>query len=161
MSNIFQNRLSTSLSPAQVTAAKTDLTNIGNSLTMLIGLTVEERQSIPKIAENNLNFVLDCKTLMANNPTLVPAYMNTAELVKDITLFQQLDELESLTSQLYEKIRDTHMLAGSEAYITCLAFYRMVEAAAMAGVPGADAVYDQLKVRFANQGGAAPAPPTE
>jgi hypothetical protein len=63
---------------------------------------------------------------------------------------------------LSEKISDTQMLAGSEAYITSLAAYRMFEGAAKAGMAGADSVYDELKQHFAGQGGSGekPAAPT-
>ena len=57
--------------------------------------------------------------------------------------------------QLLEKIEDTQLLAGSEAYVSGLAFYKLVSAAAEAGVPGADAVSDLLRARFAGQGGTA------
>ena len=51
-----------------------------------------------------------------------------------------------------ERISDTQVLAGSEAYVSALAAYRNFEAAAYAGIPGADTVYDLLRTRFANQG---------
>lgn len=41
------------------------------------------------------------------------------------------------------------MLAGSEAYISSLTSYRMFGAAASAGVPGADSIYETLKARLA------------
>lgn len=44
------------------------------------------------------------------------------------------------------------MLAGSEAYITALTAYRLLQSAAQDGVPGADTLYDRLKDRFAEQG---------
>ena len=72
-----------------------------------------------------------------------------------MTLFAQLDELNTLVNQLGERINDTQLLAGSEAYVSALAAYRNFEAAASAGVSGADTIYDLLKSRFANQGGAA------
>ena len=49
--------------------------------------------------------------------------------------------MELLAMQLTEKIRDTRMLCGSEAYVSSLSAYRFFEAAALAGVAGADAVY--------------------
>jgi hypothetical protein len=44
-------------------------------------------------------------------------------------------------------------LAGSEAYIGGLSTYKLIASAADAGVPGADAIFSQLKQRFAGQGG--------
>jgi hypothetical protein len=40
------------------------------------------------------------------------------------------------------------MLAGSEAYQAALVFYKSVKMAAAHDVPGAKAVYEELKTRF-------------
>ncbi|UPT69585.1 MAG: hypothetical protein M0D53_10425 [Flavobacterium sp. JAD_PAG50586_2] len=55
--------------------------------------------------------------------------------------------------QTLEKLQDTQLLAGSEAYASGLTIYKLFGSAADAGIPGADAIYDQLKQRFAGQGG--------
>ena len=102
---------------------------------------------------NNKIFVEDAITAMDNNPTFLPSYFNVAELKKDLTLYQQLDPLFVEINKLAEKIDDTQMLAGSEAFITALAAYRNFEAAAKAGIPGADTIYELLKARFSGQGG--------
>ena len=89
---------------------------------------------------------------METNPSFLPAYFSVAELKKDLTLYQQLDPLLLEINKLAEKIDDTQMLAGSEAYVTALAAYRNFEAAAKAGIQGADTIYELLKARFAGQG---------
>ncbi len=76
----------------------------------------------------------------------------------DLALFNQIDELLVLSRQLQEKLEDTQMLAGSEAYVTSLTAYKLFGAAADAGIAGADSIHDQLKQRFTNNGGAADQP---
>lgn len=49
---------------------------------------------------------------------------------------------------MLEKLEDTQILAGSEAYVSALTGYKLFGAAADAGLPGADAIYDSLKTRF-------------
>ena len=56
-------------------------------------------------------------------------------------------------SQILEKINDTQLLAGSEAYTSALTVYKLFGSAADAGIPGTDTIYDLLKQRFAGQGG--------
>ena len=90
--------------------------------------------------------------MAANNPHLVPSFVDSTEMRKDLVLYKQLDEVHNLMEQLQEKIRDTQTLAGSEAYSSALMTYRLVQMAAEAGVPGADSAYDQLRQRFAGQG---------
>ncbi|MBL7702971.1 MAG: hypothetical protein JNM14_12025 [Ferruginibacter sp.] len=128
----------------------------------LIGLTTEERIALPKINESNKVFVGDSINALVNNAAILPAYLNANEIKTDLTLYEQLDELEGLALQLVEKIQDTRMLCGSEAYASSLAAYRLFEAAATAGLPGTDSIYNALKQRFAGQGptgGTTPTPP--
>ena len=158
MANITNNRLSITMTAAQITAVKTAIQTIQTNMPFLLGLTMEERSSLPKINVANKAVTEDAINAMVNNPTLLPAYFNVAEMQKDMTLFAQLDELNILINQLAERVSDTQMLAGSEAYVSALAAYRNFEAAANAGVSGADTIYDLLKSRFANQGGTTPPP---
>lgn len=146
------NRLSVTLTETQMQNVKAAFATIYAELPFLIGLTAEERQSIPKINDSNKTFTEDGANVAANNGSFLPGYFNSGDVVMDITLFQQLDEIFLLSDQLNEKIFDTRMLAGSEAYVNALTIYRLVEAAAKAGVPGADAAYELLKQRFNEQG---------
>jgi hypothetical protein len=50
--------------------------------------------------------------------------------------------------QLKENIDDTELIAGSEAYQEALMFYNNVKLSAGQDVPGAKAVYEELKKRF-------------
>ena len=157
--NITINRLNTVMPAADIDEVKGLIKNIYGKMPFLIGLTTDERVTLPKISENNKVFVGDSINALANNAPMLPSYLNVADIKSDLTLYEQLDELEMLALQLVEKIQDTRMLSGSEAYISSLAAYRLFEAAASAGIPGADAVYDALKQRFAGQGPSAPTPP--
>lgn len=152
MSNLFENRLNEILNDGQINQIRDGYSMVKDGIPFAIGLNTEERQTLPKMASSNINFVMDCRNAMEDNANILPAYMTPDNLRMDLTLFQQLDPLVQLAQQSYERLRDTQMLAGSEAYVAALAFYRMVEAAAKAGLPGIDAVYDQLKERFAGQG---------
>jgi hypothetical protein len=157
--NITINRLNTVMKDAEITAVKNLIKDIYGNMPFLIGLTTDERVTLPKISENNKVFVGDSINALANNAPMLPSYLNVADIKSDLTLYEQLDELEGLALQLVEKIQDTRMLCGSEAYASSLTAYRLFEAAASAGIPGADAVYDALKQRFAGQGGTGPTPP--
>lgn len=137
---------------ADIADVKKSITDIYGKMPFLIGLTTDERVTLPKISENNKVFVGDSINALANNAPMLPSYLNVADIKSDLTLYEQLDELEMLALQLVEKIQDTRMLCGSEAYVSSLTAYRLFEAAASAGIPGADAIYDALKQRFAGQG---------
>lgn len=159
MSNINDNRLDVTLAPQEITQINAAITNIEVLMPFLTGLTIEERVAIPKINVANKAFTEDAINIAVNNPTFFPGYLNPAEMQKDLALFSQLDALATSMRRVVEKMEDTLMLAGSEAYISALAVYRSLGAAAKAGVPGADSLYDQLRARFAEQGGNNPPPP--
>lgn len=150
--NITINRLNFVMPNADIADVKKSITDIYGKMPFLIGLTTDERVTLPKISENNKVFVGDSINALANNAPMLPSYLNVADIKSDLTLYEQLDELEMLALQLVEKIQDTRMLCGSEAYVSSLTAYRLFEAAASAGIPGADAIYDALKQRFAGQG---------
>ncbi len=160
MSNTFSNRVSASLAAAAITNIKTAIATIKTNMPFLVGLTVQERINIPKISEANRVFTADGLNAVANNANMLPAYFNAAELKLDYELYVALDEINLLLAQLSELVNDTQMLAGSEAYISALTAYRLFAAAALAGVPGADAVYDALAQRFKGQGGSGETPAT-
>ena len=157
--NITINRLNTVMPDADIAEVKGFIKNIYGKMPFLIGLTNDERVTLPKISENNKVFVGDSINAVVNNAPMLPSYLNVADIKSDLTLYEQLDELEMLALQLVEKIQDTRMLCGSVAYVSSLAAYRLFEAAAMAGIPGADAIYDALKQRFAGQGPTGNTPP--
>ena len=159
MSNLTNNRLNITATAAQITAVKAALQTINTNLPFLIGLTTDERSSLPAINVINKTFTEDAINAGVNNPTLIPSYVSVANMDNDLTLFTQLDEIVGIVNQLREKLEDTRQLAGGESYVSALTLYKLFGSAADAGVPGADAIVTQLKARFANQGGAA-TPPT-
>jgi hypothetical protein len=160
MSNLTNNRINVTATAAQLTGVKTAIQSINTNLPFLVGLTTDERIALPAINVNNKAFTEDAINAMVNNPTLMPSYLSITNMQNDLTLFTQLDELILIVKQLLERLEDTQLLAGSEAYVTALAAYRAIGGAADAGVPGADTIYNQLKTRFANQGAGTSTPST-
>lgn len=154
MSNLTNNRVNTVISAADATALRAAFTTINTILAPYIhSLTVEERQRLPKIQSNNKTFTEDAITGAQANPQYLPAYFPVADMLTDLTYHNQLDEFVLLAETLWENLRDTQILAGSEAYSAGLIFYGLVKAAAKAGQPGADTIYNMLKERFSGQGG--------
>lgn len=152
MSNISNNRISASMSPEDFNAVKQAIQEIGNRMPFLLGLTLEERKKLPKISRMNKLFVEDSIDVARESPGMLPTYLPPEEISKDFVLFKQLDEILFPLALLYEKVRDTQILAGSEAYQSSLVMYRLVRIAAEAGMPGMDTAYARLKVRFEGQG---------
>lgn len=154
--NATTNRLSLTLGNEKRSKINDLLTQLNTELDFAIGLTSEERQTLPKMNDGNQPFVEDALNGAQQNLDIFPAYVKLGELQKDYDLFMELGPLVMRLLQLGEKLLDTQILAGSEAYVTALMIYRLADSAAKAGLPGADALYQQLRKRFAGQGTPAP-----
>lgn len=160
MSNLTNNRINTVISDADLGKVNDALDTIETTLSFLIGLTVDERIQLPKINVANKSFTQDAINAVVTNETMLPAYLDKTTMQNDMTLYNQLDKIAGRMRQVVEKIDDTQMLAGSEAYVAALTAYKLFAAAAAAGIAGSDAVYDTLRERFAGQGGSGATPPT-
>ena len=83
---------------------------------------------------------------------MLPAYVNVPEMLKDFDLYRFLEQVLQPIAQLYEKVRDTQILAGSEAYTIALVAYKQFQIAVASGMPGMDTIVAQLSERFSGQG---------
>ena len=153
MGNLTNNRINLSMTAAQVTGVKTAFTAIQTNTPFAVSLTTDERILLPKIDVSNKAFTEDAINAAVNNAAMLPGYFNTASMQTDLVLFSQLDELLGIARQIVERLEDTLILAGSESYVAALTSYKLFISAADAGVVGADAIVDQLKKRFLNNGG--------
>ena len=148
MSNLTNNRIDTVMTPAQVTDVKNAITAFNTAISFSVSLTAEERMTLPKISVANKSFTEDAINALDNNVAIFPAYLNVGQMQNDLKLYQQLDELATILRQTLERIEDTRILAGSEAYVAALSVYKLAGAAASAGVEGTDTIYEQLRERF-------------
>ncbi|MBC7523980.1 MAG: hypothetical protein H7239_06040 [Flavobacterium sp.] len=153
MSNLTQNRLNVTLTPANMTAIKVAIDTVATQLPAG-SLTDEERGSFRAIDVNNKVFVEDVITEMAiSGAGIIPPFLSAAIIQTDFTLFGQLDSIESNLLGVLRRVTDLKRICGSEGYDNGLAVYKIYEAAAMAGIPGAKESYEKLRQRFEGQGG--------
>ena len=136
--------------PEQViTQVHTQLTAILSQLRDYVTpLTPQERHSLLKMGDKSLAFVEKAHDYAVDNPSLVPSFLDMADFEKDWQDAHGLWNVLNLGKQLVELLDDTVMSAGSEAYHAALAVYHNTQAAAKQDVPGAKAVYEDLKTRF-------------
>ena len=159
MANFTNNRLNIVATEAQITAAKNSLVQFDAQFPFLIGLTVEEKTTLPAINVDNKIFTEDAINAAVNNMDMLPGYLSVSGVQTDMKLFNQLDELVPMVRKQLEKLEDTRFLAGSEAYTTALMIYKLFGAAAESGIPGADAIVAQLRERFTSNGNTPNNPP--
>src|SRR5690606_15490679 len=128
------------------------LTHVNQARTLLApyltALTPEQRKTLPKMADKSVAFVSKALQYAESNPEFAPAYLHVPDLQIDVKAVQDLTTVEQPAEILVSQLSDTIMLSGSEAYVAALMYYNSVKRAADTSIPGAKAIYDDLKVRF-------------
>lgn len=114
----------------------------------IVNLTPYKRRELPKMGDKTLAFVEKSYEFAGQNPEFRPSYLNMEAFKIDIEDAVGLRVLQNTCKQLLQSIDDTSLLGGSEAYQQALIFYNSVKYAASQDVPGAKAVYEDLKTRF-------------
>lgn len=114
----------------------------------VLPLTPEERRNLPKMGDKTLSFVEKSYDYALQNTALRPPYLDMQAFEIDKSDATGLRTLNNASRQLEEYIDDTEMLAGSEAYQAALVFYNAVKLQAQQDIPGAKAVYEELKKYF-------------
>jgi hypothetical protein len=114
----------------------------------LVALTPAERHGLPKMGQKTLIFVEKSHDYAKRNPNIVPPFLDMKEFDEDFADAHGLWGLLNSVRQLEEGLDDTEMAAGSEAFKSSLAVYNCAKTAAKMDVPGAKAIYEELKTRF-------------
>jgi hypothetical protein len=111
-------------------------------------LTPKEKMALPKMSDGTLPFVTKTLDYSITDSQFVPPYVDATELQRDFKAVQDLTPVLRAVEKLHNSLNDTITLAGSEAYVTALAYYNSVKLGAKLDVPNAKAVYSDLKIRF-------------
>lgn len=143
-----ENRISAALAEQEVENIRSMVQQMDYSMPFLKNLTPMERHALPKSADKTVSFLGKSLDHSQHNPQFVPSFLDVYEFDKDVNLSETLLSIARPMRALLEKIEDTAMLASSEAYVAALLFYQSVKTAAKMGIPGAQAIYDDLKGRF-------------
>jgi hypothetical protein len=114
----------------------------------MLSLTAAERREMLKMGEKTLSFVEKAFDFARQNPQFVPSYLDMDAFGADFADAHSLWTIINSVRQTQEALDDTQMVAGSEAYQAALKFYNAVKLLAAQGVPGAKAIYEELKKRF-------------
>lgn len=145
-------RISVSIPAADMAKLETAIGTLKTVLTpYLYPLTPEERQDVVKMGDRSVAFLTKVEEYGAATPAFVPAFVRFPDLQEDIKATADLGTLLRPLQQLVTDLESTMMQTGGEAYLDALSIYRNIQSAAKANAPGAQAAYEDLKVRFAKQ----------
>ncbi|MBK8805510.1 MAG: hypothetical protein IPO21_02210 [Bacteroidales bacterium] len=144
----MENKISVTINAETTKVILDAIKTIEDNLPFLINLSVEDRKNLPKMGDKTVAFVTKALEYSKQNKDVVPSFLDVAEFEKDVDVVTNLSRVLVPLHQLAEKIDDTTMLGGSEAYTAALVFYSAVKGAAKAGVPGMKTIYNELQARF-------------
>jgi hypothetical protein len=143
------NRISASFSQSDRLAVMQAIATIREKLPFLVGLTIEERKSLPKLGDKSRAFVARALEVGTQNPDFLPRSFDLYEMRRDVELFEALYPVLLSLTQLQELVDDTVMAVGSEAYAAGLIVYNYAKASGKG--TGLDAVVDEMGRRFARK----------
>jgi hypothetical protein len=142
------NRISIELTDDMVAEVRTLLETVESKLPFLLSLTTDEREQYPHLNRDNELFVEETIRAAKQHEAVLPDYIDTEEMEKDLLLFQQLSRIMVRLNHLHEKVKDTMHIAGAEALGTALVTNNMFQIASKMGVAGMDKVSDRLTEFF-------------
>ena len=112
-------------------------------------LTEDQRASVIKVGDRKFTCVTKTFAYTKTNSEFVPSYLNINDFETDMKDADGHPEIVTLINQLFNYFDDTKLAARSEAYSASLYYYGNVQQAASVNLPGAKAIYDDLKQYFA------------
>jgi hypothetical protein len=148
----METRISISINEEALAKIDKAIETITQNLPELINLSSDERHTLPKIGDKSVTFVNKNLDYAKQNPMIVPGYLSLKEFEMDAVAVATIRKVMSPLEQLLEKLDDTNLLAGSEAYTAALIFYNAVKCGAKAGVPGMKKIFEDLQTCFPGRG---------
>jgi len=142
------NELSVEITQEKDTAVQQLLDNLQAELDFLRDLSIKDRMRLVKMGRANVDFVGRGYRHADGNPEFLPSYMTLEEFKKDVDAAEWLRRLEKRLFMLLDKVKDTALLAESEAFKSARLYYNSVKAAARAGKTEAEPIARDLAIHY-------------
>ncbi len=146
--NTSDNSVTITLSADDKAAILADIAALSTKLNFLVGLTNDQRRQMLKLGEKSVGFDEKCASYMASRPELIPSFVDMTALAAARAARTDLGDIMRALGELAQRADDTDMVLAHEVFLPELSYYHSVQQAAKHGVPGAQAIYDDLSQRF-------------
>jgi hypothetical protein len=144
-----KNLLSYQMTVEEKDALKQDIDSLAQKVSAFaINLSPEDRKRLSIMGNKSVAFVSQALQYAREYPEYIPPYLDVAEFEKDYQFSVDLRELLKVAEPVLEKLSDTFLLAGVEAFTQARSFYDSVKAAAKSDAPGTDTLVAELKKRY-------------
>lgn len=145
----MENRVHIEIADADMTAIQDAIAVLHTKLSPILKtLDNQERRELPKMGDSTEPFVEKTIDYAKTNPQFLPPYVQVGDMEVDFGSVQSLNSVVRPLRQLMGGLEDTIMLAGSEAYVAALSYYNSVKMGQKMNMPGAEAIYTDLRKRF-------------
>tara|TARA_R110002020_G_scaffold70934_1_gene183740 strand:+ start:219 stop:695 length:477 start_codon:yes stop_codon:yes gene_type:complete len=149
----MENLISIVIPEADIQKVRMDIKDIQTTMgPYFTSLTKGRAKRLTKMADATLPFVEKAAEFASTDPQFNPPFLEVDEMKKDLDAYKQLKPFMTALEQLLDEFKYTISLTGAEAYDQARIYYNSVKYAAKMGVPGAQAIYDELRKRFESQG---------
>ncbi|MFP4620168.1 MAG: hypothetical protein ACLFM7_02580 [Bacteroidales bacterium] len=118
----------------------------------LVNLKPEDIKNMVHMGNRNMGFVIKAREIADKNKDLVPEFIDLEAFRTDLDSTVTLRELYRGFEDMAQTVKDSLMLAGSEALQAALAFYSYLKLAAKSNVSGAETAYNELSEYFPGRG---------
>ena len=114
----------------------------------LVRLAPSERRTLVKMEAKSLKFLEFTHELAVEYPDLFPTFAREDVFREEFVTVRELWALGAKLELLSNRVCDAEMAAGTHTLETAEAFFQTVKIAARHDIPGARAIYEDLKLRF-------------
>jgi len=148
----MSNYISASISEENQNRALVLIAELQSILSFGIKLSADQKKGMAKVDDLRLPFVEKGIQFGKQEPRIVPPFTDLAEYSKDLDLYKALAGIERELLSLTEKVVDSRVGAGSDAYQAALSIYSSAKGAVKMGIPGTQNIVDQMSKLFNGQG---------
>ncbi|WP_343661453.1 hypothetical protein [Ralstonia sp.] len=141
-----QNLISLQLTTADLSAIDAALKTLEDKFVGLIDLSIEQRSTVTKMGDKSEAFCRKAVEVLGNNPGVLAANYNLAEVKRDLAAFDALRSRLVRVEKLVEKMRDSQMALGSDLMTASLEGYAYLKVAGKG--EALDTARAALSVRF-------------
>ena len=140
--------ISVVITPDQKAAILAKIADLKAAMSFLVGLTDDQRKTMLKLGDKTVGFEQKCASYMASRPDLIPGFVDMNKLGQDRAAWADVADILHALLDVTQQADDTDMVLAHQIYLPDLSFYQNVQMAAKRNVPGAQAIFDDLKARF-------------
>ena len=142
------------LSPEEMESIKTNLTALDTNISKYaVNLKLIERKRTYKVGTRALPFIELSLKYAQEYPQYGSTFFNLEKFNQDFTFYTQVKGMVENIAPLLEKLTDSYMAVGADAYAAARSYYDSVKLAAKANKHGAEAIVTELSNAYKRKRG--------